>query len=329
MKISFSVVVPTYRPGEACVEWLEMFSRQTIKPRQAILIDSNSGDRTVKLAERYGFRTWVIPKSEFEHGRTRMAGVEVCPEAEIVVLMTQDAILATPDSFERLLAPFENPQVGAIYGRQLPYPNATPIAVYSRLFSYPAQSSVRSSKDIPEMGMRAARFSNSFGAYRRSALLAAGGFPPGIIFGEDQYAVARMVLNGWKIVYKADAEVFHSHNSSPVQEFHRYFDIGVSHREAAWMLREFGGASGEGMCYVRSELQYLWRRAPRYIPSALLRNGLKLCAYRLGFQCHRLPRWICRVLSMNRQFWNSPATEVTPAPASLSAPRTSAPIDTL
>jgi rhamnosyltransferase len=325
MDTSFSVVVPTYRPGDAWVEWLEAFAHQTVKPRQAIVMDSSSGDRTVELAERYGFRVQVIPKSEFEHGRTRMAGVEACPEAEIVVLLTQDAILASPDGLERLLAPFEDPQVGAVYGRQLPYPNATPMAVFSRLFSYPAQSSVRSSKDIAEMGMRVARFSNSFGAYRRSALLAAGGFPTGIIFGEDQYAVARMVLNGWKIVYEADAKVFHSHDSSPAQEFRRYFDIGVSHREAAWMLREFGGASGEGMRYVRSELKYLWRKAPHKIPSALLRNGLKLSAYRLGLQCRRLPRRLCRVLSLNRQFWH-PADPAVPG--LISATGMNKPMDT-
>ncbi len=305
MELTFSVVVPTYRPGGAWKRWLEAFDGQTVKPQQAILIDSSSLDQTVELAEQFGFQTIQIPKEEFEHGRTRMLGVEACRDTEIVLLLTQDAELASSSSVENLLRPFQDPKVGAVYGRQLPIPGANPIAAHARLFSYPSISSVRARQDIPAFGMRVARFSNSFGAYRLSALLEAGGFPAGVIFGEDQYVVARMVLNGWKVAYEAGAQVLHSHDYTPLQDFRRYFDIGVSHKNAFWMLREFGGATGEGARYVRSQLNYLRRVSPMLIPSAILRTILMLCAYRLGLQSSRLPRSVNRILSMNKCFWDS------------------------
>ncbi|VCW13919.1 hypothetical protein BANRA_01245 [Escherichia coli] len=41
------------------------------------------------------------------------------------------------------------------------------------------------------------------------------------------YYTAKAILAGYKVAYVADAVVKHSHNYSPIDEFKRYFDIGV------------------------------------------------------------------------------------------------------
>ena len=89
---------------------------------------------------------------------------------------------------------------------------------------------------ISSIGIKAAFLSNSFAAYRRSALESVGGFPSDTIFGEDTFAAAKMLLNGWKIAYSAEATVYHSHNLTFIEEFRRYFDIGVFHSREKWFM---------------------------------------------------------------------------------------------
>ncbi|HQS03619.1 MAG TPA: glycosyltransferase, partial [Halothiobacillus sp.] len=225
------------------------------------------------------------------------------PDADIIVFMTQDAILANAFALENLVRAFDDPDVGVAYGRQLPHSDAKPLGSHARLFNYPSKSYVATLADRERMGIKAAFSSNSFAAYRRSALMAVGGFPRNIILGEDTFVAAKMLLAGLKVAYQADALVYHSHDYSLRQEFRRYFDIGVFHAREAWLLDAFGKPEGEGGRFVRSELFYLFKQAPWLIPSALLRTGLKYLGYRLGRAERGLPLGLKRLFSMHRGFW--------------------------
>ena len=66
-----------------------------------------------------------------------------------------------------------------------------------------------------------------------------------------------MILQNYALAYVADATVYHSHSYTILQEFKRYFDIGVFHKRESWILKEFGKAEGEGGKYVKSEFTYL------------------------------------------------------------------------
>jgi rhamnosyltransferase len=201
------------------------------------------------------------------------------------------------------LAVFEDPLVAAAYGRQLPRAGAEAIESHARDFNYPASSDVRGLVSRERLGFKAIFISNSFSAYRRSALMAVGGFPSGVIFGEDTVTVAKLLLSEHKVAYVAEACVYHSHSYGLLQEFERYFDIGVLHNRERWLLDEFGGASGEGKRFVLSELKFLAKRDARQIPSALVRTGLKFVGYKLGRMEYRLPVRLKRRLSMNSLFW--------------------------
>jgi rhamnosyltransferase len=203
-------------------------------------------------------------------------------DAEILVYMTQDAVLANSQALAALLRPFEDESVGAVYGRQLPREGAGPIEAHARIFNYPAASEVRSMENMRQRGFKAIFFSNSFGAYRRKALEEVGGFPVDVNFGEDTVVAGRLLLGGWKIAYAADAEVYHSHSYTIREELQRYIRVGELHTAQPWMIENCGGASGEGLRFVRSELKYLAKNAPHLIPSALLRAAGKILGYQLG-----------------------------------------------
>jgi len=271
--------------------------------KRVLVIDSSSTDGTADLARAAGFHVHVVAREEFNHGGTRQLALELFPEAEVLVYLTQDAMLADRNAVSLLLKALLDPSVAAVYGRQLPREGASAIEAHARLFNYPPRSSVRSLASREEMGFKSIFISNSFAAYRRDALVAVGGFPRDVIFGEDTVTAAKLLLAEWKIAYVAEAQVYHSHCYTWIQDFRRYFDIGVLHGRESWLLREFGGAGGEGGRFVRSELSYLWPRYWWLIPSALIRTALKLVGYRLGRIERKLSVKWKRRLSMHRRFW--------------------------
>lgn len=299
-----TLCTPTLNAGGGWPQWLEC-TREAATAAGASLwvIDSSSDDETARQAREAGARVSVIERGDFDHGGTRAWALAQLDDQDIVVFMTQDALLETPQSLTALLAAFENPAVGAAYGRQLPHANATPIAAHARLFNYPPRSHQVMPADLKQWGIKAAFLSNSFAAYRVGALKAAGGFPRRVILGEDMIAGARLLEAGWWLAYCAEARVFHSHNYSLGEECRRYFDIGVMHAREAWLLTLAGRAEREGRRFVASELRYLRAHRARAIPEALVRNALKYLGYRLGQAERRLPLWLKRWLSMHSGYW--------------------------
>ncbi len=302
-QLSFAVVVPTLN---AAGYWNEFASAllACVRPEQVLIVDSESTDSTVELAQAAGFKVHSIPRAEFNHGGTRSKAAAMLPDAGILVYMTQDAVLAGRDDLNHLLAAFSNPQIAAAYGRQLPRKEAGAIEAHAREFNYPARSEVRDLASRDRLGLKAIFISNSFAAYRRSSLMAVGGFPTNVIFGEDTITAANLLLAGYAVAYVAEARVYHSHAYSWRQDFRRYFDIGVLHSREQWMLDAFGGATGEGRRYVLSEVKSLLKPDPLKVPSALIRTALKLCGYRLGRMEARLTPGLKRGLSMSPRYWD-------------------------
>lgn len=281
-RLIFGICIPTLNSATNWGEFVTGLRSQKVQPDQVMVIDSESSDKTAELAEQAGFRVVRIARKDFGHGKTRQLAASLAPEADVLVYMTQDAILANPNALAALLRPFEDESVGAVYGRQLPRKGAGPIEAHARQFNYPAVSEIRTIESVRERGFKAIFFSNSFGAYRRRALEAAGGFPLDVNFGEDTVVAGKLLLNGWKIAYAADAEVYHSHSYTIPEEFRRYKLVGELHASQPWLIENFGGATGEGLRFVKSELRYLARTAPYLIPSAMIRAAGKILGYHVG-----------------------------------------------
>jgi len=301
--LKLGLCIPTLNAGDEWPNWLDMFLSQNIKADVSLVIDSASNDQTVSLAKVAGLVIHQIDRASFNHGATRQLGVSLMPDVDVVVFLTQDAILATNDSITNLVSVFENSSIGAAYGRQLPRKTASYIEAHSRVFSYPDKSRINSFENSKKLGIKAAFISNSFAAYRSKALEEVGGFPLNTILGEDTYVAAKMLLHGWNVAYCSDAVVYHSHDYSYLEEFRRYFDIGVFHSRERWFRDELGQAEGEGMRYVKSELKYLLTRNILLIPSAFLRTVFKLLGYRFGLSENNIPLKIRAYLSMHKGYW--------------------------
>ena len=298
-----ALCVPTYNAGKCWEHWIKMLKSQSRYPDEVLIIDSSSIDNTVKTALKYDLSSHVIPKEEFNHGATRQLCIEKLSNPDIVIFMTQDAILASENAIENLVNCFKDENVGAAYGRQLPRMEARQIEAHARIFNYPNESMVKQKKDIPQLGVKAAFLSNSFAAYRRKALQDIGGFPSSTILAEDMYVAAKLLLKDWKIAYNSNSTVYHSHDYTFVEEFKRYFDLGVFQARESWIRKNFGGAGGEGLKFVISEQKYLLANKPSLIPSAIMRTIFKYIGFKLGLYEKILPNKVKHNISMHKSFW--------------------------
>lgn len=301
MKIS--ILIPTLNAGDDWAKLLESVDAQVVDFCEKIIVDSGSRDKTVQLARNHGFDVVIIHKSEFNHGATRQLLANLAKEADICVFLTQDAILASPDSIKNLVKTFNDPLVGMAYGRQLPHVDAKPLEIHARLFNYPATSHLIGLEDQARLGFKAFFCSDSFSAYRKSALERIGGFPLTCIMGEDAIVAAKMLKANYKKAYVAEATVHHSHSYTLAEEYRRYFDTRVFHEQNIWMLNEYGKPTGEGFKFIRSELSYVLKNSPASLLRSVASAFAKWLGYNSGRIYKKLPNVIIKKLSMHSFYW--------------------------
>lgn len=299
-----TVLIFTFNAGHKFASLLDSLQEQTLKPAQIIVVDSHSTDQTVKVAESRGCKVIVIDHGKFDHGGTRTLAAKKT-EGEILVFLTQDVKPFDSDALKKLIEPLDSPDIAAVFGRQIPHPDASIYASHLRLFNYPDKSYIRSIEDKETYGIKTAFLSDSFSAYKKKDLEEIGYFKSNLIFGEDICAAAILLIKGRKIAYAAHAKVYHSHNYTVSQDFKRYFDMGVFHKTEKWLLATFGKPTGEGLNYVKSEFKYLLKQNKIYLlPEFILRTTLKYFGYKVGLCYKYIPRTLTRKLSMNYSWWD-------------------------
>ena len=315
MPILIDTVIPVFYPDRRFLDILEILADQTLPLRRIHVINTEKKGLD-KLLAQYGMteesllgqypklRLTHISWEEFDHGSTRNQGVSCCEGAEFVLMMTQDAMPESDDLVERLAAPLlEHADMAAAYARQIPNRNATAAERFSRLFNYPEESRIKTEKDREQLGIKTYFCSNVCAMYRLDTLRALGGFPQPMIFNEDMVFAGCAMKEGWSICYCADARVYHSHDYTPLQQFHRNFDLGVSQRDHPEV---FGGiqSEGEGVKYVKAVLAYLRKQnARREIPAFLAGCAFRLAGYRLGRIYTVLPYKLVTAFSSNKAYW--------------------------
>ena len=301
--MTITVIIPTYNAETYLPSLLEKLKKQTVS-FELMTIDSSSTDNSLSIAKQYTNKIITIPEAEFDHGGTRAKAAKMA-SGEIIVFLTQDALPYNNQSIERILEPFKDTNVGAAYGKQIAYEETSLFGKHLREFNYTDNSYVRTLQDKERYGIKTAFLSDSFAAYRRSALDHVGWFKDGLIVGEDNYAGAKILLADYALAYCSNAKVYHSHSYTLIEEFKRYFDIGVFHKRESWMIETFGKAEGEGGKYVKSEFYYLLKHhAYHRIPEFFIRNGLKYIGYKLGQNYKYLPLGLIKKLSLHHLWWN-------------------------
>ncbi|MCR5177668.1 MAG: glycosyltransferase [Lachnospiraceae bacterium] len=305
------VVIPVYRPGR---------DGKLSAALKALAGQKNASARIILInTERKHFTQWArseelsacfpglvvrhIKKNAFDHAATRNMGA-AHGDSPYILFMTMDAVPADDHLLERMIAGFDaDDKCGAVYARQLAADDASPWERCAREFNYPEVSVTKTIDDEKRLGIKASFLSNVCAMYRRDVFEALGGFEAPAIFNEDMVFAHKLIHAGYHIRYEADARVYHSHNYSAGDQFHRNFDLGVSqamHPEVFGNVR----SEGEGIRYVKSTLSRLKESGEAIrIPGFLFVCAARYAGFAAGRNFRYLPRVFILRFTGNREFW--------------------------
>ena len=308
--MTVDVIIPTYKPDESFFSLLDKLESQTVKVRRIIVINTEEQyfQRLVfgkRFKEEYhNLAIKHISMQEFDHGGTRKMAAALT-DADVFVMMTQDAIPADDRLLEHLLEALTDEKVAVSYGRQLATDDAGEIEKYTRVFNYPPTSCVKTAADLPKLGIKTFFCSDVCAAYKRDIYEALGGFVKKTIFNEDMIYAAAAVKAGYSIAYAADAKVYHCHNYTGVEQLKRNFDLGVSQAQYPEVFGEISSES-EGMTMVKQTMGHLWKSGhKRQILRLIYASGCKYIGYRLGKSYQKLPEKIVMKCTSNQYYWKN------------------------
>lgn len=277
-KPSLSIVIPTLNAVAEIDVLLSLLEGQTLRPREILVVDSSSDDDTAsEVAKHPEVEFLVIDRKDFNHGLTRDMALRRTV-GDFVCFLTQDAVPASDTYLEKLVAPMlADDSIALVSGRQLPKADARRFEQLVRGFNYPDQSSVRGKKDLSKYGIKTFFASDVCSCYRRDAYLDCGGFDR-VNTNEDMLMASRFVAAGCKVAYEPKAEVYHSHNLTPKEQYARNRAVGRFLEEHVDDLMH-ASEIGEGGKLVKSISLQLLREGR---PSELFAFGVDCAARLLG-----------------------------------------------
>jgi glycosyltransferase involved in cell wall biosynthesis len=207
-----SVVIRCYNEEEHIGRLLGGLMEQTvIDETEIIVVDSGSTDATVKIASQFPTNIVSIHPDEFSFGYALNVG---CNEADgdVLVFASAHVYPVYEDWLERMAAPFEDPKVALVYGKQ----RGNHVTRYSehQLFQQWFPDASDWDQDHP--------FCNNANAAIRRSIWKEVPYDGELTGLEDLDWAKRVQDRGYKIVYDADAEIVHVHDESPMDIMNRY-----------------------------------------------------------------------------------------------------------
>jgi rhamnosyltransferase len=214
-----SVVIPVKNGAATLSACIDSIQRQTIGSAiEIILVDSGSSDDSLSIAKAKGVRLVEIAASEFNHGQTRNFGAGQAT-GKFIFFTVQDAILATDDVLERMLAYFDDTAVMGVCGSQaVPheldknpvdwYLPRSPAGKISLHFETPEQFDSLS----PRRKTEVCGWDDVIAMYRKSGLEEL----PFVRcdYGEDMVWCKQALINGWLLIRDTSLITWHYHFQS-------------------------------------------------------------------------------------------------------------------
>jgi rhamnosyltransferase len=206
----------------------------------------------------------------------------------------------------RLTSHFSDPEVGGVYGRQLPQEGAMPMDRFFVLQAYPPENEILSFHGNKIKTKRMVFFSNTNSAIRRSVWEQVK--IPEMLKSEDHEWAKRALAAGHKIVYDPEAAVYHSNTYSLRSVFHEYFDTGALMSVVSKdkiVDQSFLRFVRDGLSYEFNQHRYLIQNSHwRWVPYAVAYDTSRFLGAFLGSQQRYMPRWLKRALCKKKNHWD-------------------------
>jgi rhamnosyltransferase len=208
-----SVIIRTYNEQRHLRELL-----QGIKDQQSdgfsietVIVDSGSTDDTLRIAAEFPTRIVPIKKEDFSFGRSLNVGCSAA-QGDALVFVSGHCIPTGPCWIADLVAPLGKNTVAYTYGGQIGNDEShfSEKQIFGKYF--PAVSKV------PQEGF----YCNNANAAMLKSAWQASPFDEDLTGLEDMHLAKRLVAQGYKLAYVAEAAVYHLHSESWAQVRRRF-----------------------------------------------------------------------------------------------------------
>jgi len=239
-----TVFIPTLNGEQFIKEIIDAILDQVLPDGyllELLIIDSGSKDRTLEIIDDYKGKLTLdqIPNIEFSHGGTRDKAARMA-KGEFILFLTQDATPGSKRWLINMLEPFFlSEQVGCVFGKQVPRPNAAPTIkreVSGVFGGFGPQDAILIYQNKSFIDHKAIYPINNFfsdvnSAVRRKLLVGEVPFRK-VNYAEDHALAEDMQKKGYLKAYSPSGFVWHSNEYTPRQYFGRKFDEFIGLQES-------------------------------------------------------------------------------------------------
>ncbi len=255
-----SIVLRSFNEAWALRDTLPALAAQHFRDWELIVFDSGSSDGSVELIRAVQPRHFMqLLPHEYRPGRVLNQGMALA-KSDRVIFLNADATPQNANWLGPLVAALDDPQVAAVFGRQIPRPDCAAAFAhdYERCFGEPRESAAWD------------HFFSMVSSGLRRDVWARRGFRESMQYSEDDEYTRWCRTAGYRIAYCPESVVMHSHNYTPRQAYKRSFG-------EAWALADVWQGALEDF------------NVPRTVLLGALRDAfadLRYCA-----RTHRLGEW--------------------------------------
>ncbi|WBW98658.1 glycosyltransferase [Oceanirhabdus sp. W0125-5] len=300
--MSISIICPLYK-AESYIEKLHssIMNQKNIEILEIKYILTECGDKTEEILNRLGAYYEKISPVEFSHSLTREHAA-LTSKGDIIVFITQDIIINDELWLYKLTKNIREGNCQAAFSRQICDNNS--IEKYTRMKNYPSQSRVVCKEDIEKLGIMTFFFSDVASAIDRKIFEELNGYDgKDLLTNEDMYFAHKLIKNGYKIMYCAEAEVIHSHQYTFKQLFKRYFDQGVFLRQHSY-LGDYGANSSAISLLKYILTQSLKEKNYKVLVRVVPNFAARFLGNKFGQKYEKISRKKIREFSSNQLYWD-------------------------
>jgi rhamnosyltransferase len=208
-----SIIMRSYNEGWALRETLPALAGQEYRNWELIVIDSGSTDGSVELLQKANPRHFVrIRAQDYNPSRVMNHGMQLA-QSEFGIFLNADATPVNSNWLRPLVSALQDPQTAAVFGRQLPRPDCRAVYAhdYHRCFGETRES------------VEWEHFFSMVSSGLRKDIWSKRGFLEKMQYSEDDEYTRWCRAQGYRVVYRPESLVVHSHNYTPAQAFKRSF----------------------------------------------------------------------------------------------------------